>query len=127
MAFTDRVAALNTALEDYARDMEADLGKIARNRVRNPNWEFVQLFEDPGHDIAAQHAHVASGFDSSGTRRREEYQLNINAVVDLIYRGVDIATLTAPEKAAASALRAKVTAFKAIRSLSEATAFVATF
>lgn len=49
--YTDRAGAMKAALQDVARDIEADLGKLARYRGSHPNTD-APWFRDPGPDVA---------------------------------------------------------------------------
>lgn len=52
--YTDRAAAVTAALQDLARNLEADLGKLARNRGGGTaSTSSLAILRDPGPNLAS--------------------------------------------------------------------------
>jgi hypothetical protein len=112
-------AAVSLArLQDYARDLEADLGKIERNHTNNPDLGHVPAFTPAGDawDIAQQNAGLAH-------HRIIDYSRWASAALTP-FNGQE---LTTGEKSAVAAIRDLVTAIQSISTRSDATALVASF
>lgn len=122
-AITDKAAAVKAALQDYARDIEADLGKQARALTANPNWEFVQPFNDVGPTLAAYQADRARY--SPYPHRLSHYQRNAAGARDAILRVG--APETTAERTAYAEILALLDSINTIRTHPDAVALVATF
>lgn len=60
-AETDRAAALKAAIQDIARDLEADLGKLTRYRGTSTPSSSGVSFKDPGADVAEYASQKSAG------------------------------------------------------------------
>lgn len=106
-------------LRDYARDLEADLGKIARNRVANPHFGDVQKF-------------VPAGTEPSDIRTQN---LSLTAQTVAAYKNAATAAptsvntddLSPADRTALAAVHALVRAIAAVESHADATQLVASF
>jgi hypothetical protein len=120
--YEDKAAATLLALKDYARDLEADLGKIERNRVpSNPNFGDVQPLVEPLTSISG----LPAG-ENAIVRRRVLTEYISNASVALHWVGMRDG-LTGPELAARTAVKTLVASIQAINSRADAATLIATF
>lgn len=106
-------------LRDYAWDLEADLGKIARNRVANPHFGDVQKF-------------VADGTEPSDIRTQN---LSLTAQTLAAYKNAATAAptsantddLTTADSTTLSEIRGLVRRIVAVKSYEDAAELVASF
>lgn len=118
--YEDKAAAVLLVLKDYTRDLEADLGKIERNRVNgNPNFGDVQQMVEPGTFAtgAGENAAVARA-------KLTEYCSNASAALSWVNMRDG---LTTSEIAAFNEIKELVTSFHAISDRADAVALIATF
>lgn len=120
--YTDRCAAVKAAVQDHARDLEADLGKIARNCGHNVNWNDVQPIGDPGRNVAEYEE--TKGWYPVDDSRLRSYQNVVSAATDFLGSSVP---LTGPEKAARDDCIILITAIEQIKTHGDAVALVASF
>lgn len=125
--YTDRAAAVTAALQDLARDLEADLGKLARNRgSETASTSALARFRDPGPDLAS---FAQQKIDNPSTRT-----LSVDSVVRSYSAAADqaraMAHANAPmgeELAARTAVMSLIAAIQSVRNHDDAVALVAAF
>lgn len=121
-----RATDITAALRDYARDLEARLSVISRNRFVNPNDYAAMRFAQPTGrpetgDVATANAYLKVNV-------LERYRQGAGgAVLPLDGHDTDESPLTDSERAAFGEARELATAISSVTSLSEASALVATF
>ena len=65
--YLDRCAAVTAALEDLARDLEADLGKLARSRGKaDATTDSLASLRDPGPDLESFERQKAENTTAGG-------------------------------------------------------------
>jgi hypothetical protein len=115
---TDAAAVTLAHLQDYTRDLEADLGKASRNRTNNPDFRpgryvpdtsRLEDFVQQNHDTTAQ---VLRAYKADASRALSKY----NGLF-----------LTAAEKTEVDKIRALINDIDTVESYADATALVATF
>lgn len=121
-----RAHDLTAALQDYARDLEARLGVINRNRFVNPNEYASMTFAPPTVHLPTAELTVANAHWAEN-------------VLDRYHRGAGSATaaieghdteqnpLSPSERAAFKAVHDLIAAIQSVQSYDEASALVATF
>lgn len=125
--YIDRTAAVTAALQDLARDLEADLGKLARNRgTETGSTNALAVLRDPGPDLTS---FAQQKIDNPSTR-----SLSVDAVVRSYNAAADQAKAmvhkNAPmgeELAARTAVVSLVEAIQSVKTHDDAIAIVATF
>ncbi len=121
-----RAADITAALQDYARDLEARLAVINRNRFVNPNDYAAMTFAQPTAHLESTETAVTNGHLRETVLERYHQGAGA-AVLPLEGHDTDESPLTDTERAAFQQARTLSAAIIAISSLSEATALVATF
>ncbi|WP_309617697.1 hypothetical protein [Salinibacterium sp.] len=117
---TEKATVALATLQDHVRDMEADLGKIARNRQANPNFDFVSDMTDPFREpggLAALNSNLAS-------QRALQYRTAAFAAMRTLE---GLTGLTGPETTAVTAVKTLVAAVQTIGTRAQAAALIATF
>ncbi len=124
--YTDRCAAVTAALQDLARDLEADLGKLARTRgTAEAGANRLAHLRDPGPDIAS--------FERQKVDHPSTRTMTVGKILDS-YRAAASTAQTmvhdpAPaggDLAARTAVLALIAAIQAVESHDDAIALVAT-
>ncbi|MGV8912481.1 MAG: hypothetical protein ACOH14_07685 [Rhodoglobus sp.] len=120
--YEDTAAAVLLALQNYARDLEADLGKIERNTVAgNPNFGDVQRLTEPATwkqgPGAGENAAIAH-------QKLSEYKNYASEALSWV--GMRDG-LSGPEITARTAVKTLVTSIRDIGDHADAVALVATF
>ena len=119
-AYEDKAAAALAALQDYTRDLEADLGKIERNNVDNPNYNYVQRMVQPGHEPLG----LALANSGATSHRLADYKVY---AADSLNWLATSDTLTTNEKAARALVQTLYGSIQAIQTRADAIALIATF
>jgi hypothetical protein len=115
---TEAAAVTLTHLQDYTRDLEADLGKAARNRTNNPSFGPGQYVPDTSRiDDFTQQNH------NTTAQVLRAYKAGASAALSR-YNGL---FLTGPEKTEVEKIRALIKDIDLVESHADATALVATF
>lgn len=125
--YTDRAAAVTAALQDLARNLEADLGKLARHRgSETASTSALASLRDPGPNLAS---FAQQKMDHPSTR-----ELSVGSVVRAYSAAADQARAMvhagAPmgeELAARTAVMSLIAAIQSVRTHDDAVALVATF
>ncbi|WP_434316375.1 hypothetical protein [Leifsonia sp. P73] len=121
-----RAADITTALQNYARDLEARLAVISRNPFVNPNDYAAMRFALPPADWRA--GDVSAANTALLATVLERYRQGAGASVQpLDGHDSDESPLTDAERAAIENARALASSIIAVTSLSDASALVATF
>jgi hypothetical protein len=118
--YEDKAAAVLLALQNYTRDLEADLGKIERNMVPgNPNFGDVQRLMEPGTRTQG------SGVNAAIAREKlSEYKNYASEALNWV--GMRDG-LSGPEITARTAVKTLVTSIRDIGDHADAVALVTTF
>lgn len=131
-----RATDITAALQDYARDLEARLAVISRNRFANPNDYAAMGFAQPARfadtaDPGVANIHLAgvgvANAHLQATVLERYWQGAGSAVQPLNGHDTPESPLTDSERTAFEAARTLSAAIVAVSSLSEASALVATF
>jgi|GEM_PF-3331222 len=117
-AETDRADALKAAIQDIARDLEADLGKLSRFRGISDPTSPGMSFRDPGADIVAYEKQKAD-FPGPVRRTLDAYRLPLAKAHRVVGQNTSGATR--------SELLGLVASIQAITNLDDAAALVVTF
>ncbi len=125
--YTDRCAAVTAALQDLARDLEADLGKLARTRgTMFGSTRQTAHLRDPGPDIAEferqKLEHPSTSTMSVGKALRS-YRAAASTAGGMVH----ISAPAGEDRAARDAVLALIDAIQAVESHDDAIALVATF
>lgn len=115
---TDAAAITLAHLQDYTRDLEADLGTASRNRTNNPNFGPGQYIPD----TERLEDHSQQNHDTTAQVLRS-YKAGSPAALTK-YNGL---FLNAAEKVAVDKIRTLISDIDAVESYADATALVATF
>ncbi len=125
--YTDRCAAVTAALQDLARDLEADLGKIARFRgTADASTSHVAHFRDPGPDVATferQKTDYPSTSSTSVGTTLYAYRAAANDASQMVH----ISAPASEDRAARDGVLALIEAIQAVETHDDAIALVATF
>ncbi|WP_100811966.1 MULTISPECIES: hypothetical protein [unclassified Microbacterium] len=123
--YTDRADALKTALQDVVRDLEADLGKLARHRGRTNATTSGPSFRDPGPN---RHTYNQQRSEHPGRVQAtvDSYRPAFSTARDLIGNALQEAS-TGPERTIRTQLIDTTTAAAAITTHDDARTLVATF
>jgi hypothetical protein len=127
--FTDRAADVKAALQDYIRDAEADLAKIARWRGGQYSAHPFKLPLYAGDTtlprlVTASLANIDTVRTARSHQLIEAYKTNADQAHDLLRSDV---ALTSEEAAALQDVRHLIDQFKTITNHDDAAALVATF
>lgn len=125
--YTDRCHAVTAALQDLARDLEADLGKLARTRgTTEASTDRLAHLRDPGPDVAT--------FERQKNDHPSTRTMTVGKIVDSYRAAADTAKAMVhhegPEGAdlvARTAVYDLVAAIQGTESHDDAIALVATF
>lgn len=125
--YLDRCAAVTAALEDLARDLEADLGKLARTRgAGSETTEQLVSFRDPGPDLESFEKQKTSHPTAGGMSVVRVTRAYANAA-KLAGPMVHANAPTGEDLAARTAVHDLIAAINAVHNHDDATALVATF
>jgi hypothetical protein len=119
-AYEEKAAAALAALKDYTRDLEADLGKIERNRADNPDYGFVQRMVQPGREPGG----LVSTNAGVGLHRLNDYKSHAADALSWLITG-DV--LTTNEVAARGLVQSLYASIQSIHARADAITLIATF
>jgi hypothetical protein len=121
-----RAHDITVALQDYARDLEARLGVISRNRFVNPNEYASMAFAPPIAHVETSDLAVANGSWTENVIERYHSGAG-TAATPLDGHDTEENPLTDNERTAFATARDLITSIQSIQSYDDASALVATF